>query len=154
MPKASEKTKNVSWSVEETNCLLAVWASPEFQERMDDKFIRKSKLYGELVAELAKAGFQRTAEQITNKLKKLKSDYRDAKKELSKSGAGNDTDFPFYELIDSALGHRPANQLHGSLNSATAVVDLESESVQPSQTQSDPPSPSRCSTPNDGGSFN
>ena len=150
----SKSMKNVQWSMEETNCLLSVWASPEFQLKMDDKCIRKSKLYAELVAELAKEGFNRTADQIINKLKKLKSDYRDAKKELSKSGAGTeDVDYPFYDLMDSALGHRPANQLSGCLNSSTAMLDPVPE------TQSNaPPSPtslSRCSTPNeDGGFFN
>ena len=80
---------NVQWSEEETECLLSVWASREFQEKLDGTQ-RKAKLYAELVEVLAKAGFIRTAEQIINTLKKLKSDYRGAKKELKKSGAGYD----------------------------------------------------------------
>ena len=58
---------------------MSAWASPEFQEKLEGTQ-RKAKLYSELVEVLASAGFPRTQEQIINKLKKLKSDYRDAKK--------------------------------------------------------------------------
>ncbi len=51
-----------------------------------------SKLYAELVKELAKAGLTRTQEQIIN------NNYRHSKKELSKSGAGWDNMLPYYNL--------------------------------------------------------
>ena len=62
--------KNVQWSAEETKCLVAIWASPEFQEKLETS-TRKSKLYNKLSEEMAKAGFTRTPDQIINKLKKL-----------------------------------------------------------------------------------
>ena len=62
--------KNVQWSAEETKCLVAIWASPEFQEKLETS-IRKSKLCNELSEEMAKAWFTRTSNQIINKLKKL-----------------------------------------------------------------------------------
>lgn len=65
------RRKNVQWSAEETKCLVAIWASPEFQEKLETS-TRKSKLYNELLEEMAKAGFTRTPDQIINKLKKLK----------------------------------------------------------------------------------
>ena len=130
---------------------MSAWASPEFQEKLEGTQ-RKAKLYSELVEVLASAGFPRTQEQIINKLKKLKSDYRDAKKQLSKSGTGYDKNdiFPYYDIIDGAMGHRPANQVTGSLNSATAALDA-------SIFASSPSSPSTVSvsnsTPNDDGRY-
>ncbi|XP_030269989.1 zinc finger and SCAN domain-containing protein 20-like isoform X2 [Sparus aurata] len=116
--------KNVQWSAEETKCLVAIWASPEFQEKLQTS-TRKSKLYNELSEEMAKAGFTRTPDQIINKLKKLKKDYRDTKKDLSKSGAGHGDTGDSYELLDSVMGHRPANQVTGALNSATAATTID-----------------------------
>lgn len=46
----------------------------------------KNLLLTELAEEFARAGFHRTTQQITNKLRKLKRDYKDAKKDLNKSG--------------------------------------------------------------------
>ena len=48
--------KNVQWSAEETKCLVVIWASPEFQEKLETS-TRKSKLYNKLSEEMAKAGF-------------------------------------------------------------------------------------------------
>ena len=125
--KKAEKTmekKNVQWSAEETKCLVAIWASPEFQEKLETS-TRKSKLYNKLSEEMAKAGFTRTPDQIINQLKKLKKDYRDTKTDLSKSGAGYGDTGDSYELLDSVMGHRPANQVTGALNSATAATTVD-----------------------------
>ena len=48
--------KNLQWSAEETKCLVVIWASPEFQEKLETS-TRKSKLYNKLSEEMAKAGF-------------------------------------------------------------------------------------------------
>lgn len=123
----SEIIRKISqWSAEETNALLAIWSSREIQDKLESSQ-RKSKVYAEIREEMEKAGFARTTEQIINKLKKIKKDYRDYKKENSKSGAGrtifkNGVNF---EVLDSVLGHRPANQLTGALNSVSAAVMFE-----------------------------
>ena len=108
------------WSVEETKCLVAVWSTPEFQSKLDSA-VRKGKCYQELAEALASAGFTRTIDQIINKLKKLKKDYRDTKKDLNKSGHGRPELDPSYEILDTVLGCRPANQLEGALNSSLAA---------------------------------
>ena len=66
--------KNVQWSAEETKCLVAIWASPESQEKLETS-TRKSKLYNKFLEEMAKAGFIRMTDKIIDKLKKLKKDY-------------------------------------------------------------------------------
>lgn len=115
--------KNSPWSKTETKCLVAIWASPEFQEKLESS-TRKGKLYKELSDEMAKAGFTRTPDQIINKLKKLKKDYRDTRKDMNKSGAGRGDTNDCYELLDGVMGHRPANEVTGALNSATASTTI------------------------------
>lgn len=71
--------------------------------------------------EMAVAGFERNAEQISNKLKKLKKDYRDQKKDLGRSGNGRPCRNLHFDVLDSVLGDRPACQVTGALNSATVA---------------------------------
>ncbi|XP_063075945.1 zinc finger and SCAN domain-containing protein 29-like [Engraulis encrasicolus] len=118
---ADAHKKNVQWSAEETKALLAIWTSVEFQAKLETS-TRKTKLYGELVDELRKLGFSRTSDQIVNKLKKLKKDYRDTKRDLSKSGNSRPELDESYEMLDAVMGCRPANSVEGSLNSATAAA--------------------------------
>ncbi|KAI3367093.1 hypothetical protein L3Q82_008127 [Scortum barcoo] len=70
---------------------------------------------------MATAGYDWNIEQINNKLKKLKRDYRDQKRELWRSGAGqlHSSISPYFDLF--VLGDRPACRLTGTLNSATAM---------------------------------
>lgn len=70
---------------------------------------------------MATAGFSRSADQVINKLKKQKKDYRDQKRD-GKSGSGRSTMVNF-DIIDSILGHRPASQSTGALNSATYLLE-------------------------------
>ncbi|XP_030612257.1 uncharacterized protein LOC115799302 [Archocentrus centrarchus] len=114
---------NQQWSEEETNILLAIWSSREIQDKLENSQ-RKAKVYEEVQAELLIAGYNRTPEQITNKLKKLKKDYRDHKKEVFKGGAGRSSrgrNAVHFDVLESVLGPRPANQRTGALNSTTAV---------------------------------
>ncbi len=59
--------KSVQWSADETQCLLMIWSSPEFQEKLQSS-TRRSKLSAELVEELAKARFNRTQEQNSKQI--------------------------------------------------------------------------------------
>ena len=52
---------NKQWSLEETKCLAAIWASREFQEKLEGSDC-KTKLYEELADKLGKAGLARTPE--------------------------------------------------------------------------------------------
>lgn len=124
------------WSTEETNALLAIWGSTEIQEKLEGA-VRKTKIYEEIRRELEVAGYSRTVEQITNKLKKIKKEYRDYKKELGKSGAGRmkvksgvNMDF-----LDNIIGKRPANQLTGALNSATAMLEQICDDCDPASSE-------------------
>ena len=59
------------WSTDEINTLIAIWSSTEMQDKIE-KAVRKAKIYEEIRGELEIAGFKRTTDQITNKLKIIK----------------------------------------------------------------------------------
>uniref|UniRef100_A0A3Q0RHI4 Myb/SANT-like DNA-binding domain-containing protein n=1 Tax=Amphilophus citrinellus TaxID=61819 RepID=A0A3Q0RHI4_AMPCI len=129
---------NQQWSKAKTNALLMIWSSREIQDKLKSSQ-RKAKVYIKIQAELLSAGFSRTPEQMVNKLKKLEKDYRDHKKELSKHSAGRSRgrNAVHFDVLDSVLGHRPANQLTGALNSTTAVLDLRSDVAKDTSDTSD-----------------
>lgn len=108
------------WSVEETNCFLAIWASSEVQHKLEGA-TRTKPVFKYIQLHMAAAGYDRSVDQIINKLKKLKKEYREKKRDIERSGNGRLRKFPHFEVIDAVLGVRPACQLAGSLNSATAI---------------------------------
>ena len=71
---------------------------------------------------MARAGFDRTLEQISNKLKKLKKGYRDHKRDPGRSGKGGPKHSPHYEVLDSVLGDKPQS---GTVNSITLETMVE-----------------------------
>ena len=118
------------WTVEETSCLLAVWSSAEVQGKLEGA-TRTKPVFSKIQEEMAAAGYERTVEQISNKLKKLKKDYRDQKKDLGKSGNGRPRKNPYFDVIDSVLGDRPACNVTGALNSATAMLEAMMDDTVP-----------------------
>lgn len=115
--------KKQQWSVDETECLLALWSSAEIQSKLDGA-TRTKPVFRELQREMAAAGYGRTIEQISNKLKKLKKEYRDQKKEHGRSGGVRTRNNHHFEFLDSVLGDRPARGKTGALNSATAMFEV------------------------------
>ena len=72
---------------------------------------------------MAAAGYDRGTDQLLNKIKKLKKEYRDQKKDLGRSGSGRPKKSPYFDILESVLGDRPACQVTGALNSATAMLE-------------------------------
>ncbi|XP_035863599.1 uncharacterized protein si:dkey-261j15.2 [Sander lucioperca] len=84
---------------------------------------------------MAVAGFDRNLIQISNKLKKLKKDYRDRKKDLGRSGNGRPRRNLHFDVLESVLSDRPACQVTGALNSATIILEsMVDDSLQQSCT--------------------
>lgn len=130
----SESKNTQHWSSEETSVLLAIWSSTEIQEKLESSTRRKS-VYDEISQEMLNGGFSRSTEQIINKLKKLRKEYRDLKRKPNKSDCGQINKTFDHDLMESVLGdgdlmeHRPASQLTGALNSATATLEKSAHSV-------------------------
>lgn len=77
--------------------------------------------------DMVAAGYDQTLEQIVNKLKKVKTDYRDQKtpkKTMERSGSGWPRKNPHFDVLDSVLGDRPVNRSTRALNSATPPAIL------------------------------
>ncbi len=122
------------WSEEEISCFLAIWSSAEVQNKLEGASRTKPVLQ-QIQREMTAAGYERNVLQISNKLKKLKKEYRDQKKDLGRSGNGRPRRNPHFDVLDSVLGDRPACQVTGALNSATiALESMVDDSLQQSCT--------------------
>ncbi len=124
----SDSKNTQHWSSEETSVLLAIWSSTEIQEKLESS-ARKKIVYDEISQEMLNGGFSRSTEQIMNKLKKLRKEYRDLKRKPSKSDCGHISKTFDHDLMESVLEHRPASQLTGALNPATATPEKSADSV-------------------------
>ncbi|XP_036382907.1 trihelix transcription factor GTL1-like [Megalops cyprinoides] len=145
------------WSLDETNCLLALWSSTEVQIKLGAS--RTKPVFEELQRELAAAGYDRSVEQINNKLKKLRKEYRDQKKNPGQSGSGRTRINPHFDLLDSVLGDGPACQQPGAFSSVTAKLEAmvdgtpqssahpELSAIDDVSADAEPPPPLACSSP-------
>lgn len=86
-------------------------------------------MYDDICQEMVKVGFTRTTDQIINKLKKLKKEFRDQKKEPSKSSSQLSNNTTNHDVMDAVLEHLPASQFTEALNSATAMLESNAESL-------------------------
>lgn len=120
--------KHTLWSSEEISVLLAIWSSSEIQEKLE-RSKKKQIVYDEISQEMMNGGFNRSSEQIVNKLKKLRKEYRDLKMKPSKRGRGGHNKRTFdHGVMESILGDRPSSHFTRALNSATATVETNPES--------------------------
>ncbi|KAI2663250.1 Zinc finger and SCAN domain-containing protein 29 [Labeo rohita] len=126
--KVSEHKTAQQWSSEETSALLAIWSSTEIQERLRSSK-RTKRVYDDICQEMVNAGFTRTTDQIINKLKKLKKECRDKKKEKSKSSSQWSNKTTNNDVTDTVLERLPASQFTEALNSATAMLEMNAESL-------------------------
>ncbi|KAM4740109.1 uncharacterized protein FYW61_004355 isoform 1-T2 [Anableps anableps] len=141
--KETNMAVNTKWTAQETQQLIIFWACPDFQSKFESS-TRKDKLYAELAQRMEKAGFNRTKEQITNKLKKLKQEYRNAKKDSSSSGTGRTNLPPHYAELDNVLGRRQAAQLTEPAESSHPAPSPLSSISEDSGTLTSRPSTSRA----------
>ncbi|RXN23873.1 Zinc finger and SCAN domain-containing 20 [Labeo rohita] len=124
----SENKSIQPWSSEETSVLLAIWSSTEIQEKLESTK-RKKRVYDEMSQEMLNGGFSRSSDQIINKLKKLRKEYRDLKRKPGKSVSGQINKTFDHDVMESVLEQRPSSRLNGALNSATAEGDTNKDPV-------------------------
>ncbi|XP_033829628.1 zinc finger protein with KRAB and SCAN domains 2-like [Periophthalmus magnuspinnatus] len=93
------------WSVAETICLLEIWSSSENKQRHKGA-TRTKEQYEQIQRELAAQGHERALQQIVNKIKKLKMEF---KEQTFHSKQGRDywvQKNPYYEVLECAFGSR------------------------------------------------
>uniref|UniRef100_A0A1A8UTN7 Uncharacterized protein n=1 Tax=Nothobranchius furzeri TaxID=105023 RepID=A0A1A8UTN7_NOTFU len=72
-------TSVFAWSKKEVHALLVYWANPSVQQDLLLK-VRSNAVYDSLSAKLASLGFNKSAQECKEKIKKLKQNYRKIKK--------------------------------------------------------------------------
>ena len=98
-----------SWSHEEILALIRVWSDQSIQDMLDGA-TRTADIYRRIADRLLQEGsFQRSPKQCKDKIKNLRQFYKDLKDGHNRSGFNRDN-WPYYELIDSVLGDRPATR--------------------------------------------
>ncbi|XP_041850745.1 uncharacterized protein LOC121645983 isoform X2 [Melanotaenia boesemani] len=108
-----------NWSEKETQCFLELWSSAEIQNKWDGA-TRTKHIFVELQRKMSAAGYERSLDQLVNKLKKLKKDFRDQKRELGRNGRSPQNSH--FDILNSVLGENPQE---ASL-SCNKVEDCES----------------------------
>ena len=100
-----------AWTDREVHCLIDIWADEEIQTLLESAK-RNKPIFERIAKEMSKAGYNKTAEQCREKIKKLKLKYKKIKDAQQTSGAGRQ-DWPYLMTWtqSSALGMQQSHQL-------------------------------------------
>ncbi|XP_030840552.1 uncharacterized protein LOC115923621 [Strongylocentrotus purpuratus] len=98
--------RRTNWEDVEIRFFLSLWAEGEVQQQLDGT-VRNKKVFDDMARKMADAGYNRSPNQLRDKLKKLKKDYKDARSNNATSGAARQQ-CPFYDLLHPIMGNRPA----------------------------------------------
>ncbi|XP_069012635.1 uncharacterized protein [Embiotoca jacksoni] len=94
------------WGVQETRCLIAIWADESIQRKLEDTY-RNRTIYEQISRQMDAHGYSRSWLQCQRKIKHLKTEFRKAKGSDNKPGQDR-ASFPFYKEMDSVLKDRPS----------------------------------------------
>ena len=75
-----------AWTDREVHCLIDIWADEEIQTLLESAK-RNKPIFERIAKEMSKAGYNKTAEQCREKIKKLKLKYKKIKDAQQTSGA-------------------------------------------------------------------
>ena len=76
---------------------------------------------------MREAGYERSLDQCRSKLKKLKKQYFETRKDNTKSGASRNNSFPFYDEMDKVLGHRPSTEPSTLIDTSASCENSDDE---------------------------
>ncbi|KAM9425040.1 uncharacterized protein KZ484_006649 [Pholidichthys leucotaenia] len=116
--------KFIPWTNEEVRTFLSFVVNDHIQSELDGATCNE-KIYQEVSDHMAAQGYNRTAKQCHEKLKKMKSDYRAIKDHNGHSGASR-KEWKWYEQMDALYGHWPAsNGRDIGLDTATQLETVD-----------------------------
>ena len=98
------------WDKQETHKLIEMWGEDNIQSQLEGCYQNK-EVYQHIARKMGKEVFERTFVQCREKVKKLKKDYRKLKDTLNETGQGRykELEWPYFELMDRILGHKPTS---------------------------------------------
>ena len=116
-----------NWKEDETLKLIELWGDGAIQAMLEgsrrnkDVFLRISRSMGE-------AGYEKTGDQCSCKIKKLRLEYRKIKDKKGKTGTDY-KEWKYFEVMDSALGHKAATQPPIVVESSENVTTVEEDAL-------------------------
>ncbi|XP_034434543.1 uncharacterized protein zgc:113263 isoform X1 [Hippoglossus hippoglossus] len=122
-----EDRKKVAWSDKETVILLEIWGDPEVQQCLG-RYPHNGHIFTQISEKLLTNGYSRSADQCHTRIKRLKSNYRQAQENMSSSGTDR-VDFKFYDLLEQILDKQPSTSSTVIPDSIEISEDSNSESV-------------------------
>ncbi|XP_054643525.1 zinc finger and SCAN domain-containing protein 20-like [Dunckerocampus dactyliophorus] len=127
--------KTIPWSVSEVTQFLMLVSDEKIQLELDGT--RNEKVYRELAQQMASYGYERTFRQCREKLKKMKSDYRAIKENIS-----NRKGWRWFPHMDAIYGHRDARRARDDGGFLEVVIE---DDLSPTLVEA--PSPKSVSAP-------
>ena len=94
------------WADNEVKALIAVWGEGNVQEELDGA-VRNRAVYKKIAQKLQEIGFNRDWKQCRDKIKNLKTKYKEVKDSNKETRRGRKS-CKFFGEMDAILGHRPA----------------------------------------------
>lgn len=104
--KKTKRTPN--WSSSEVILFIDLCKEEKVLQKMDGKRFRWAEVMLPIKTKMEQENFFRDVNQLTNKLKTLRTDYRKALDQNHKSGEAP-SKFPYYSQMEELLGSRPRN---------------------------------------------
>ena len=119
-----ENQRGTNWHGREVLALINIWGDEEYRHANDDPFSRKTKVMDRIASRLAELEYIRSVTQISNKIKQLKTKYKQVLDNNRRSGRAR-MEWEYFGEIDTILGARPAiNPLAGHVLDIGLLIDL------------------------------
>ena len=98
------------WTDREIKALIALWGEGNVQDELDGAV--RNKVVNEKIAQkLQEHGYHRDWKQCRDKIKNLKTKYKEIKDNNGETGRGRKS-CKFFDEMDRILGHRPTSVPH------------------------------------------
>lgn len=117
------------WDKQETRKLIEIWGEDNIQSQLEGCH-RNKEVYQRIARKMGEEGFERTFVQCREKVKKLKKEYRKLKDTLNETGQGRnkEVEWPYFELMDRILGHKPTTVPESIVDSLAQSQDSNDSS--------------------------
>ena len=119
----ASSSRGAAWGEKETSALIAIWGDVKIQAELDGKS-RTKQVFERISVMMKERGYSRDGEQCKTKIKNLKKTYTNVKDHNNVTG-NNKITCPFFDELDTVLGHRPASVPSLVLDASTGGSSLE-----------------------------
>lgn len=111
-PERLNLIRNI-WTNREIVCMLEIFREEKILDLFDGKRYKNTEIYKLVEKKMVEKGFlNKSADQIKNKWKALKTQYNNCVKNNSRSGMDR-SECEYFTLLEDILGIRPSSSLEG-----------------------------------------